>query len=338
MAEPQRIVRLDAFLRRAGWGDATRTLLAGDASFRRYDRLSRGGQTAVVMDAPPPQEDVRPFIAIARHLRGLGFSAPEILASDVDDGFLLLEDLGDATFARVMAQRPSPPGGDEASLYALATDVLVALHGFGARALLPDLAAYGGEALIDAAMMLPEWYLPVAEGRAATAEETQSYRAAWRDVLAAMPATPDTLLLRDFHQDNLMWLPRRPGIAACGLLDFQDAQRGHAAYDLMSLIEDARRDIDPALRAAMLARYIAAAGIGDRTAFETAFAILGAQRHARVIGLFVRLLRRDGKPTYLPHLPRVWRLFERSLAHPALTPLRAWVDRHVPPVKRRLTL
>jgi aminoglycoside/choline kinase family phosphotransferase len=149
-----------------------------------------------------------------------------------------------------------------------------------------------------------------------------------------MPAAADTLLLRDFHQDNLMWLPDRAGIRACGLLDFQDAQRGHPAYDLASLIEDARRDIDPGLHAAMLDRYLIGAGVRDRAAFAAAFAILGAQRHARVIGLFVRLLKRDGKPTYLPHLPRVWRLFDRSLAHVALTPLRAWVDRHVPPAKR----
>ena len=323
------------FIARSGWGHAKEALLAGDASFRKYFRLfAPDGSSSIVMDAPPPQEDVRPFIRIDRHLRALGFSAPEILAEDVEHGFLLLEDLGDDTFARLMDRRQPPPGGDEASLYALATDVLVALHGFGARALLPGLEAYAGEALIDAAMLLPEWYLPAVEARPAREAELESYRTAWREVLAAMPPAPDTLLLRDFHKDNLMWLPQRQGVGACGLLDFQDALRGHAAYDLMSLIEDARRDIDPALRAAMLDRYAVHAGVADRAAFDTAFAILGAQRHARVIGLFVRLLRRDGKPDYLPHLPRVWRLFERSLAHEALTPLRRWVDGHVPPAKR----
>jgi aminoglycoside/choline kinase family phosphotransferase len=336
--EAQRAVLRRQFRQRAGWHDADESLLAGDASFRRYYRLRRGNESAVVMDAPPPLEDVRPFIAVARHLQGLGFSAPAVLADDPDAGFLLLEDLGDDTFARVMARRPPPPGGDETSLYALATDVLVALHGLGEKALLPGLSAYAGEALIDAAMLLPEWYLPAIEGRPATAGEIESYRAAWREVLAIMPAAPDTLLLRDFHQDNLMWLPQRSGIRACGLLDFQDAQRGHPAYDLMSLIEDARRDIDPALHAAMLDRYLAGIGVRDRAAFKAAFAILGAQRHARVIGLFVRLLKRDGKPVYLPHLPRVWGLFERSLAHEALTPLRRWVDRHVPPAGRVLEI
>ncbi len=338
MVDARRSAQRRQFVRQAGWADAVESLLAGDASFRRYYRLRRGGQTAVVMDAPPPQEDVRPFVAIGRHLHALGFSAPAILAEDPADGFLLLEDLGDATYARVMNTQPVPVGGDEASLYALATDVLVALHGHGPRAVPSGLAAYDGDALIDAAMLLPEWYLPASAGRVASEAETASYRAAWRDVLRSMPAEPETLVLRDFHQDNLMWLRGRSDIQACGLLDFQDAQRGHAAYDLMSLIEDARRDIDPALRAAMLDRYVASAGIGDRAGFEAAFAILGAQRHARVIGLFVRLLRRDGKPIYLPHLPRVWRLFERSLAHPALTPLRHWVDRHVPPAKRVLAI
>lgn len=338
MVEQQRSVQRQAFVRHAGWSDATESLLAGDASFRRYYRLRRGRESAVVMDAPPPQEDVRPFVVVGRHLHDLGFSAPAIRAEDPVGGFLLLEDLGDDTYAGVMKAQPVPAGGDEASLYTLATDVLVALHGHGPRALPSGLTAYDGDTLIDAAMLLPEWYLPMAQGRPSSEDDVGSYRVAWRDVLHAMPAHPQTLLLRDFHQDNLMWLRDRPGIRACGLLDFQDAQRGHAAYDLMSLIEDARRDIDPALRAAMLDRYVVGAGVGDRAGFETAFAILGAQRHARVIGLFVRLLQRDGKPIYLPHLPRVWRLFERSLAHAALTPLRRWVDRHLPPAKRVLAI
>jgi aminoglycoside/choline kinase family phosphotransferase len=338
MTGPQRAAQRRRFVQDSGWGDAAESLLAGDASFRTYFRLRRGADTAVVMDAPPPQEDVRPFVTIGLHLHGLGFSAPAIMAEDPVSGFLLLEDLGDDTYARVMARHPPPQDGDETSLYALATDVLAALHGLGARALLPGLPAYAGDVLIEAAMLLPQWYLPAVEGRAATADALGSYEAAWRAVLAEMPAHAETLVLRDFHQDNLLWLPRRAGVQACGLLDFQDALRGHPAYDLVSLIEDARRDIDPALRAAMLDRYCAGAGVRDRADFEVAFAILGAQRHARVIGLFVRLMERDGKPIYLPHLPRVWRLFERSLAHQALTPLRQWLDRHVPPARRVLAI
>lgn len=319
-----------AFVERAGWSDAEERLLAGDASFRKYYRLTRPGGTAVVMDAPAPQEDVRPFVRIARHLLAMNLSAPEILAEDAANGFLLLEDLGDDTFARVLAA-----GADEAELYARATDVLAVVHAAPDHGLLPGLGGYEGEALIDAAMLIAEWYLPEASGRATTAEQTEDYRAAWQACLAALPPTAGTLLLRDYHKDNLLWLPERRGVRACGLLDFQDAQRGHPSYDLVSLIEDARRDVPPAIHAACMARYIAATGL-DATDFRTGFALMAAQRHARIIGLFVRLLRRDGKPDYLHHLPRVWRMFERSLEHPALAPLRRWVDRHLPPPLRRI--
>jgi len=319
------------FVDRAGWGDAGERLLAGDASFRKYFRLTRPRGSAVVMDAPPPQEDVRPFVRIGRHLTALGLSAPEILAEDPEQGFLLLEDFGDDTYARVLAA-----GGDECELYGRATDVLVEIYRAGDRSLLPDLGAYAGEVLIEAAMLLPEWYLPEAAGKPTPPEETARYVAAWRECLAGLPPTGETLLLRDYHKDNLLWLPARPGVKACGLLDFQDAQRGHPSYDLVSLIEDARRDVAPAVHAACLDRYISEAGIADASGFRTGFALMAAQRHARIIGLFVRLLRRDGKPDYLRHLPRVWRMFERSLQHEALSPLRTWVDRLLPPELRRI--
>lgn len=318
------------FAARSGWGDAGEGLLAGDASFRKYFRLTRSGGTAVVMDAPAPQEDVRPFVRIDRHLLAMKLSAPEIWAVDEKNGFLLLEDLGDDTFARVLAN-----GGDEATLYACATDVLVTVHAAPDHGLLPGLGGYEGEALIEAAILLPEWYLAEATGRTTSAELMESYRAVWRTCLSSLPSATGAFLLRDFHKDNLLWLPARPGARACGLLDFQDAQRGHPSYDLVSLIEDARRDVSPAVHAACLARYIAATGL-DAKDFRTGFALMAAQRHARILGLFVRLLRRDGKPEYLQHLPRVWRMFEHSLQHPALEPLRGWVDRHLPPPMRRI--
>ena len=318
------------FVRRAGWGDAGERLLAGDASFRKYFRLTRAGGSAVVMDAPAPQEDVRPFVRIGRNLLSLGLSAPEIWAEDPANGFLLLEDLGDDTFARVLAA-----GGDEAELYARATDVLVALHQAPNHALLPGLGGYTGEALIEAAMLLPEWYLPEASGKPTSAEDAAAYRAAWQRCLAELPTGASALLLRDYHKDNLLWLPARPGVRICGLLDFQDAQEGHPSYDLVSLIEDARRDVSPAVQAACMDRYIAATGL-DAQDFRLGFALMAAQRHARIIGLFVRLLRRDGKPEYLQHLPRCWRLFERALTHEALAPLRSWVDRLLPPDLRRI--
>jgi aminoglycoside/choline kinase family phosphotransferase len=331
LAKAERDLRRAEFVRKAGWADAGERLLAGDASFRKYFRLTRPRESAVVMDAPPPQEDVRPFVRIGRHLIALGLSAPQILAEDPEHGFLLLEDLGDDTFARVLAA-----GGDEAELYARATDVLVQLYQAGDRALLPGLGAYAGDALIEAAMLLPEWYLPAATGRPTPPEETARYIAAWQDCLAALPSAPDALLLRDYHKDNLLWLPERPGVKACGLLDFQDAQRGHPSYDLVSLIEDARRDVAPAVHATCLQRYIDEAGLADPAGFCTGFALMAAQRHARIIGLFVRLLERDGKSDYLPHLPRVWRMFERALQHEALAPLRAWVDHLLPPPLRRI--
>lgn len=318
------------FVRHNGWGDAGERLLAGDASFRKYFRLTRPRASAVVMDAPPPQEDVRPFVRIARHLLSLGLSAPEILAEDADNGFLLLEDLGDDTYARVLAK-----GGDEGELYARATDVLVALHQAPNHAVLPGLGAYTGEALIDAAMLLPEWYLPEATGKPTPAEETAAYRAAWRACLAQLPATPPTLLLRDYHKDNLLWLPARGGVRTCGLLDFQDAQEGHPSYDLVSLIEDARRDVPSAVHEACIARYVAATGLDDRD-FRLGLALMAAQRHARIIGLWIRLLRRDGKPEYLQHMQRCWRYFEQALEHEALRPLRLWVDRLLPPPLRRI--
>lgn len=330
MSDPRALrtsLRAD-FVRRAGWGDAQEHLLAGDASFRKYFRLTRAAGTAVVMDAPAPQEDVRPFVRIGRHLLELGLSAPEIWAEDAANGFLLLEDLGDDTFAQVLAR-----GGDEGELYTRAIDVLVALHQAPDHALLPGLGGYTGEALIDAAMLLPDWYLPEASGTPTSAEDTAAYRAAWQQCLAELPAGASALLLRDYHKDNLLWLPTRTGVKACGLLDFQDAQEGHPSYDLVSLIEDARRDVLPAVHTACMERYIAATGL-DAADFRLGFALMAAQRHARIIGLFVRLLRRDGKPEYLQHLPRCWRMFERALGHEALEPLRLWVDRLLPPALR----
>jgi aminoglycoside/choline kinase family phosphotransferase len=273
---------------------------------------------------------VRPFVRIGRHLAAMKLSAPEIAAVDESNGFLLLEDLGDDTFERFLAK-----GGNEAELYARATDVLVAIHVAPDHGLLPGLNLYEGEALVEAAMLLPEWYVPEATGHATPGDIAESYAAAWRACLAELPSGPASLMLRDYHKDNLLWLRERPGVRACGLLDFQDAQRGHPSYDLVSLIEDARRDVSPKAYTQSLRRYVDMTGL-DEADFRTGFALMAAQRHARVIGLFIRLWRRDGKPDYLVHLPRVWRLFERALEHEALTPLRQWVDRLLPPKSRRI--
>jgi aminoglycoside/choline kinase family phosphotransferase len=305
-------------------------MLAGDASFRRYYRVCRGRERAVLMDAPPPHEDIRPFVTVARLLCRLGYSAPAIRAIDRAAGLLLLEDLGDETYTRLLAG-----GADEAALYTLAIDLLIDLHRrFDPAADGAALPPYDDRRLLDEAALLVDWYMPAVFGEPPENGLRQEYLGLWRALFPIARAAPDTLVLRDFHVDNLMRLAGRAGVAACGLLDFQDAVIGPVSYDVVSLLEDARRDIPAALRARMLARYRDAFPALDWTAFEASYAVLGAQRSAKIVGIFTRLCRRDGKPQYLPHIPRVWRWLEGDLEHTALAPARAWFDRHVPPDRR----
>jgi len=304
----------------AGWSDAEIAPLAGDASFRRYFRLRRGQETAVLMDAPPPQENVRPFLSVAERLVGYGYSAPRVLARDVAQGFLLLEDLGDDSFNRVLRS-----GGDEGSLYAAAIDVLVDLR---RRPQAPGLPPFDEARILREVGLVLDWFWPAQSGRPADPAMNEEYRSLWRSVVPAMRGDQDTMVLFDYHVDNLMWLPDRSGVRRVGLLDFQDAVWGPAAYDVVSLLEDARRDVPDAIVGAMLERYGRA--VDDPAAFAAAYAAVGAQRNARIVGVFARLWLRDRKPQYLALLPRVWRLLEHDLAHPALATLRAWFDRHVP--------
>ena len=328
---------IDAFVARAGWGGAARRALAGDASFRRYERLGDGTRRAVLMDAPPPEE-VGPFLAVARLLRGLGYSAPDLLAAAPEAGLLLLEDFGDQTYTRLLeGAAPAPDTPDEAALYALAVDLLIDLHRRPAAAFAgAGLPAYDDARLLNEALLLVDWYLPALRGGApAGAGERRAFVDLWPPLLAAARRLPETLVLRDYHVDNLIWLPGRSGLAACGLLDFQDAVMGPCAYDLISLLEDARRDIAGGLAAALRARYLAAFPDLDPAMFAGASAILAAQRNCKILGIFTRLWRRDGKPAYLAHIPRVWRHLEGDLADPALAPLRDWLDRALPPDARR---
>ncbi len=317
----------------AAWREV---LLAGDASFRKYWRLSEGARTLVIMDAPPPQEDVRPWVRVAEHLAGLGLSVPQIHAIDAARGFLLIEDFGDETYARALARSlPRSSGGDEVGLYALAADALATLHAAGESALMPDLTHYLGPRMAELAAVLVDWYLPAAIGRAALPDERASYLAAWSSVLPTLESLPHTLVLRDFHIDNLMWLPQRGGVRACGLLDFQTAEIGSPAYDLASLVEDARRDVPDEVRTATLQHYRECRPEARNDAFDAALAICAAQRHSRIIGQFVRLKLRDGRPQYVRHLSRVWFMFERALVHPALLPVRQWIDAHLPTARHR---
>jgi aminoglycoside/choline kinase family phosphotransferase len=315
-----RPVFLADFLIRAGWGNALREHLAGDASDRRYERLRLGAATAVLMDNPPGgADDPAAFSTMARHLRSLGLSAPAILAEDLTQGFLLLEDLGDDLYARLLSADPAR----EAELYGPAVDTLLHLQSASAPAGLSDLTA---DAWADGAAVALDWYVFAATGHkpAATA-----FRVAMADTLKAHADGPRVLILRDYHAENLLWLPGRQDLARVGLLDFQLGQMGQPGYDLVSLLQDARRDVLPKTEAAMIARF-AAATAADLGRFQAHYATLGAQRALRILGVFTRLCLVAGKPQYLPLIPRVWGQLQRNLEHPALAGLRVICDAILP--------
>ncbi len=311
-----------AFLAGAGWGEAEVRPLAGDASFRRYFRVADRGRHAVLMDAPPQHEDVRPFVAMADLLVSGGFSAPRLLAADNANGFLLIEDFGNQLMGPVLAA----DARREEEIYTAAVRLLAELNSLSPPG---SLRPYDRAELLREVLLFPEWY-----GKAAGFEwDADSYTAAWDavwgDVLAETATNP-VVTLRDYHADNLMLLPDRPGVQALGLLDFQDALAGHPAYDLVSLLQDARRDVPPRLEKAMLGEYARAAGIADEAAFRAAYEVLGAQRNVKILGVFVRLRDRDGRTGYVERLPRVWGYVERNFQHPALAPVKHWFERHVP--------
>ena len=315
-----RAVVTEAFLRQAGWGAAASCLLAGDASARRYLRLAQAtGETAILMDAPPDRcDDTGAFVTIARHLSSLGLSAPAILAEDVAAGLLLLEDLGDAVFARVVAAQPTAG----LVLYPAAAETLAALQ----QAPVPEgLAAFTPPHMADLVGVAFDWYAPAAPKPAARA-----ITARLRDILATVAPAPSVLALRDMHAENLLWLPERAGAARVGLLDFQDAVIAHPAYDLVSLLDDARRDVDTETRRATIGRFLDLTGHEAQT-FGAASAALSLQRNLRILGVFARLARRDGKSGYLAHLPRVWGHVLRALDHPAVSSLKVPLLRHLPP-------
>ncbi|PCJ61052.1 MAG: aminoglycoside phosphotransferase [Rhodospirillaceae bacterium] len=318
------------FLASCGLGDAAVTPLASDASFRRYARVAGRDGGFILMDAPHDCEDVRPFVAIARHLQGLGYSAPEVFSVDAENGFLLLEDLGEATYARMLADAEM-----EEPLYSLAVDLLINLHRHPLEIAVPEkLPAYTNARFLEEAMLLVDWYLPAMTGDMPSPETRAAFAALWPPLLDLARTGSETLVLRDYHVDNLLYLPDRDGVGACGLLDFQDALCGPAVYDVVSLLGDARRDVALACVERMKARYLAAFPDLDHQAFARAYAILGAQRNCKILGIFTRLFRRDGKALYLSHIPRVWRLLEENLAARELAPLRDWLDANLPPALR----
>lgn len=314
----------NSFVKHHGWAASTLNPLPADMSFRRYFRLNDGTRHALLMDSPPDKEDIRPFVKIALHLRALGFSTPNILSLDEDLGFAVIEDFGNNTYANLINS-----GADQHDLYGLAVDALAALHNNpqAAELSVPD---YNINKLVDETCELVDWYYPALTGAALPPAARQQYIDAWQAVFAAMPKSVETLTLRDFHIDNLMLLEDREAVARCGILDFQDAVIGHPAYDLVSLLEDARRDLDDNLVRAMQARYAAQTPDLARSDFDTWYQVLGVQRHAKVAGRFTRFYLRDSNPDKLCHIPRVMNLLTRSLDTPALQPVKSWLDHNMP--------
>ena len=353
----QRFTFIRDFLAHTGWGAASTRVsyLLGDASPRRYARLMKGdGARAILMDSPrrpdgPPiragksysaiarlAEDVRAFVAIGNALKSAGLSAPSILAEDLKHGLLIIEDLGDRVFyAEVMEGRPQGP------LWRRATDTLIALHRVPAprRIALSDGTFYElldldeGVLAIETELLL-DWYWPALYGSPAPQKARETFAAAWRDVFARVLLQPKTWLLRDFHSPNLIALDGRPSPGDVGIIDFQDALIGPGAYDLVSLLQDARLDVPESLERELLEHYIGcAAGAAeafDANEFRFAYAALGAQRNTKILGIFARLAMRDGKRQYLVHLPRIWGYLERDLEHSGLSAVRAWYDVNLP--------
>ncbi|KWT70644.1 ATPase YjeE [Hyphomicrobium sulfonivorans] len=329
--------------------------LQGDASARRYGRIYAGTQCeAILMDAPRQPdgpvirnglpysriahlaEDVRPFVAVADALRAVGATVPRIRAQDLANGFLIIDDLGDRVFgAEVLAGT-----ADQATLWRAATDVLLALHAAPPPRTLPvagdgehELPRYDGTAMAIETELITDWFWPAVKGAPIDDAARAQFVALWRDVIAELEKIPPAWVLRDYHSPNLLWLPEREGVARVGLIDFQDAMCGPAAYDLVSLLQDARVDVPAELETELLDYYCnASAGREgfDRERFAFSYAALGAQRNTKIVGIFARLAKRDNKPGYLRHIPRLWQYLERDLAHPALEPLRHWYDAHFP--------
>ena len=325
---------IEGFLAASRLSGARRTPLPSDASFRAYERLAKDGATFVLMKAPPGREDTRPFAALADFLTGKGFSAPKVFARDYQAGLLLLEDLGDNLYTSILKQTPAPAE----ALYQAAVDLLLALHAIPPPSRLP---VRGDEdyalKLYDEALLFPElalfsdWYLP-ATGVTGAGAVKAGLEALFRSLLADVRRGPSVLTLRDYHADNLMWLPGREGPRRVGLLDFQDAVIGHPAYDLVSLLQDARCPYDADREARMVERYLNGRGRvkSPRDEFIAAYQLLGAQRNLKIIGIFTRLWRRDGKAAYPKMIPHVWSLLEANLAHPALARVKALLDGAVP--------
>lgn len=351
-AQVARLKALREFLDASGYSNATRQHMAGDASTRSYARLMHDGGVVILMNFPQRPdgaamysgksysaavhlaENVKPFVAVGEGLRAQGISAPAIHHSDLEHGFLITEDFGGEGVIEGDPPRPI------AERYEAAIDVLAALHGKALPETLPldgqtyAIPAFDTEALLIEIGLMPEWYLPDRNAPVSDEKRTEFF-AMWRELLQKPLAAPKTWIIRDFHSPNLIWLAERRGIERVGVIDFQDTVLGPQSYDVVSLLQDARIDVPENIELSLLSRYIKARRAADASfdpaGFAELYAVMSAQRNTRLLGTFSRLNRRDGKPHYLRHQPRIWTYLQRSLAHPALGSLRDWYLANVPP-------
>jgi N-acetylmuramate 1-kinase len=296
----------------------TLTPVSGDASFRSYHRVLTPQGSRILMDAPPDKEDIKPYIAIADLLGKSGYSVPTLLAKDEENGLLLLEDFGDALFTSVLNATPAR----ETELYQTAVDVLVEWHKTTPQG---TLSPYSTEVLMREVSLFAQWYIPSIAPVAQGVSRAEEFLDLWNTLLSTYPQATTQFVHRDYHVSNLMWLSKRSGVQAVGLLDFQDALQGAPAYDLVSLLEDARRDVSPSLQMRMIDYYLNKTGL-EREAFLASYALLGAQRNFKILGIFVRLWKRDGKAQYLNFIPRIWNYIMQDLQHPHLAPLKLWLE------------
>ena len=330
--------------------DARRKILSGDASTRSYETIHSATSTPVILmnapkmpDGPPIRdglpysriahlaESVTPFVAIDTALADAGFCAPKIYAHDLDQGLLLIEDLGRDTVL-------DADGRPVAERYQASAALLADFHQIkwprqinvakGISHIVPD---YSRRALLIETELFTDWYWPEHRGSPAPDSAKAEWRVAWNSVLDSLKDTEQSLVLRDYHSPNIIWRGHKTGNDRIGLIDFQDAVFGPSAYDVASLARDARVDISPELEALSVEAYIARRlelGAFDRAGFDAAFAIMAAQRNAKILGIFHRLHRRDGKPAYLKHLPRIEAYFGRSLNDAAMAPIAEMLERY----------
>ncbi len=309
------------FLEQHGWENACSTALKPDASFRHYFRLTKNDQRCLLMDAPPSHENSSAFVNITRHLIRIGIRCPEILSFDKQNGFLLIEDLGDDTFTRLLAQSDTQ---NEGMLYNQALELLIKLQTNPDNTAI-DVAHYDFKTLFEEAELLIDWYYPARYGQKIGQPARRSFKHAWQEIYSLLPSLQPVLVLRDFHVDNLMRIDDQ-----CAVIDYQDALTGSPAYDLASLLEDARRDIDPELINQLKGKYLKHMPAGDTQAFNDHYSFWATQRHCKVAGIFVRLWLRDHKSVYLKHLPRTINLMHRHTSHPLLHPFARWLEQNMP--------